>query len=172
MFSARRNDAHSSKREIINEFMSEWDGLASENRGIVILGATNRPFDLDDAILRRLPRRVLIDLPTEEQRLLILQSHLTGECLDSDISLANLAKRTSSYSGSDLKNLCVSAALSRIKEAIYQNETSSSELNLDEISSKLEDLDDWNTLLVSKKSEPLSTSLSPLCMRHFEKALK
>lgn len=151
--------------------MAEWDGLMSANKGIMILGATNRPFDLDDAVLRRLPRRVLIDLPTEEQRLLILQVHLRGENLDADVNLSDLAKRTASYSGSDLKNLCVAAALGRIKEVIFKEESSKS-LNLEEISSKLEDLDDWNTILVSKKSEPLSTPLSPLSMRHFEKALK
>lgn len=151
--------------------MAEWDGLMSANKGIMILGATNRPFDLDDAVLRRLPRRVLIDLPTEEQRHLILQVHLKGETLDADVNLLDLAKRTTSYSGSDLKNLCVSAALGRIKEAIYKEESSET-LNLEEISSKLQDLDDWNTIVVSKKSEPLSTPLSPLSMRHFENALK
>jgi SpoVK/Ycf46/Vps4 family AAA+-type ATPase len=151
--------------------MAEWDGIMSANKGIVILGATNRPFDLDDAILRRLPRRILIDLPTQEQRLLILQVHLKGENLASDIKLEDLAKQTASYSGSDLKNLCVAAALLRIKEAIYRTESSES-LDLDQVSKKLDDLDDWNTILVSKKSEPLSTPLSPLSMRHFEKALK
>ena len=150
--------------------MSEWDGLISANKGIIILGATNRPFDLDDAVLRRLPRRVLIDLPTEEQRLLILQVHLKGENLDSNVNLSKLASLTASYSGSDLKNLCVSAALSRIKEVIYKEESSKS-LDLC-TTSKLEDLEDWNTLIVSKKSEPLSTPLSPLSMRHFENALK
>ena len=66
VFSTRRNDSSgSSKREIMNEFMSEWDGLMSNNQGIVVLGATNRPFDLDDAILRRMPRRLLsMDLLT------------------------------------------------------------------------------------------------------------
>lgn len=60
VFGTRRSDGtNSSRREIMNEFMSEWDGLISNNNGIVVLGATNRPFDLDDAILRRLPRRIL-----------------------------------------------------------------------------------------------------------------
>jgi SpoVK/Ycf46/Vps4 family AAA+-type ATPase len=64
IFSARRGEGSAgggggSKREVMNEFMSEWDGIVSNNRGVVIMGATNRPFDLDDAILRRMPRRVL-----------------------------------------------------------------------------------------------------------------
>lgn len=51
--------SHNTKREIINEFMAEWDGVDSQNHGVIVMGATNRPFDLDDAILRRMPRRIL-----------------------------------------------------------------------------------------------------------------
>lgn len=60
LFAARKqSESNSSRREIMNEFMLEWDGLSSDNNGVVVLGATNRPFDLDDAILRRMPRRLL-----------------------------------------------------------------------------------------------------------------
>ena len=51
--------SHAATREIINEFMSEWDGLQSNNDGVLVMGATNRPFDLDEAVLRRMPRRVM-----------------------------------------------------------------------------------------------------------------
>lgn len=60
MMSKRRSDAHSkAHREIINQFMVEWDGLTSDNQGVMVMAATNRPFDLDDAVLRRMPRRIL-----------------------------------------------------------------------------------------------------------------
>ncbi|KND00306.1 uncharacterized protein SPPG_04631 [Spizellomyces punctatus DAOM BR117] len=121
LFGARRSDAaHASRREIINEFMSEWDGLTSNNAGILIMGATNRPFDLDDAILRRMPRRVLVDLPNEEQRAKIINLHLRGEDVDASLDVVDLAKRTASYSGSDLKNLCVAAATARVKESLVR----------------------------------------------------
>lgn len=56
----RRSDSTSnSRREIINQFMVEWDGLSSDNQGVMVMAATNRPFDLDDAVLRRMPRRIL-----------------------------------------------------------------------------------------------------------------
>ena len=96
--------------------MTEWDGINALNSGVLILGATNRPFDLDDAILRRMPRRILVDLPTEEDRFAILQLLLADEVLDLSVDLNALAKRTNLYSGSDLKNVCVSAAIAAVIE--------------------------------------------------------
>lgn len=103
-----------SHREIINQFLREWDGM--ENLSTFIMVATNRPFDLDEAVLRRLPRRLLVDLPVEKDREAILQIHLKDEILDGSISLATLAKNTPFYSGSDLKNLSVAAALACVRE--------------------------------------------------------
>ncbi|CAG8625053.1 3690_t:CDS:2, partial [Dentiscutata heterogama] len=127
IFGSRRSDIHNgAHREIINQFMAEWDGLTSRNEGVLIMGATNRPFDLDDAILRRMPRRILVDLPTEKDREQILHLHLRDEKLESSISLANLAKITNLYSGSDLKNLCISAALAAVREDAEKEQANSS----------------------------------------------
>jgi SpoVK/Ycf46/Vps4 family AAA+-type ATPase len=106
--------SRTSHRELINQFLREWDGMNDLSTFIMV--ATNRPFDLDDAVLRRLPRRLLVDLPTEQDRLAILRIHLKDEVLDSSIDLAELARRTPLYSGSDLKNLCVAAALACVRE--------------------------------------------------------
>ncbi|KAF5315759.1 hypothetical protein D9611_004624 [Ephemerocybe angulata] len=109
--------AATAHRGVITEFMQEMDGLkSSKEDGIVVIGATNRPFDLDDAVLRRLPRRLLVDLPGEAEREGILEILLRDETLASDVTLAMLAKKTESFSGSDLKHLCVSAALDAVKE--------------------------------------------------------
>ncbi|KAI9373841.1 hypothetical protein BJX61DRAFT_356436 [Aspergillus egyptiacus] len=112
-----------SHRELINQFLKEWDGMNDLSTFIMV--ATNRPFDLDDAVLRRLPRRLLVDLPTEKDRLEILKIHLKDEILDSSVEFAELARRTPLYSGSDLKNLCVAAALACVREenALAQQHT-------------------------------------------------
>ncbi|KAF7173078.1 hypothetical protein CNMCM5623_005331 [Aspergillus felis] len=106
--------SRTSHRELINQFLREWDGMNDMSAFIMV--ATNRPFDLDDAVLRRLPRRLLVDLPTEQDRLAILKIHLKEETLDQSVDLAELAHRTPLYSGSDLKNLCVAAALACVRE--------------------------------------------------------
>jgi SpoVK/Ycf46/Vps4 family AAA+-type ATPase len=103
-----------SHRDILNQFLKEWDGL--NDLSVFVMVATNRPFDLDDAVIRRLPRRLLVDLPTQTDRKEILRIHLRGEQLDASVDLEDLAKRTPFYSGSDLKNIAVSAALACVKE--------------------------------------------------------
>jgi SpoVK/Ycf46/Vps4 family AAA+-type ATPase len=82
-----------------------WDGLTTNDQErVVVLAATNRPQDLDDAVLRRLPRRMLVDLPNLQQREEILSVICRGEDLGPDVSLAEVARFTEGYSGSDLKN--------------------------------------------------------------------
>jgi len=106
-------------RGVITEFMQEMDGLkSSKDDRVIVIGATNRPFDLDDAVLRRLPRRLLVDLPGEKEREEILRILLRDEKLSPGVDLKALAKRSESFSGSDLKHLCVSAALDAVKERV------------------------------------------------------
>lgn len=99
-----------SRVEIINEFMSEWDGLLQQNQGITVMAATNRPFALDDAVLRRLPRRVLVDLPDPHARAEILKLLLRENELSHQVNLSHIADRCEYYSGSDLKSMCMAAA--------------------------------------------------------------
>jgi SpoVK/Ycf46/Vps4 family AAA+-type ATPase len=116
IFSDRgKSHQRAAHRELINQFLREWDGLKSD-MNFFIMVATNRPFDLDEAILRRLPRRLLVDLPVEADREAILKIHLREELLDEAVSLSQIAKDTPFYSGSDLKNLSVAAALACVRE--------------------------------------------------------
>ncbi|KAI9820718.1 MAG: hypothetical protein M1827_005088 [Pycnora praestabilis] len=117
IFGSRGGHANrTSHRELINQFLREWDGMNDLSAFIMV--ATNRPFDLDDAVLRRLPRRLLVDLPVEKDREAILTIHLKDEALDASVSLSDLAAHTPLYSGSDLKNLAVAAALQCVNEEV------------------------------------------------------
>jgi AAA+ superfamily predicted ATPase len=109
----------------LNEFMQEWDGLNSNNDGVIVIGATNRPFDLDEAVLRRLPRRIFVSLPDGEAREEILDILLKEEVVGHSKEerkeiLAYVASKTDQWSGSDLKNLCIATVMNAIKQQILE----------------------------------------------------
>ncbi|KAK3004269.1 hypothetical protein RJ639_019141, partial [Escallonia herrerae] len=117
---------HEATRRMRNEFMAAWDGLRSrDSQRIIILGATNRPFDLDDAVIRRLPRRIYVDLPDAENRMKILKIILDRENLEPGFQLKSLANATEGYSGSDLKNLCIAAAYRPVQELLHEEKKES-----------------------------------------------
>ncbi|OCH92341.1 AAA-domain-containing protein [Obba rivulosa] len=119
LFGSRTSCSQPWYRAVITQFMQEMDGLKSSVKdGVIVVGATNRPFDLDDAVLRRFPRRMLVDLPTEKDREEILKILLRDEDLASDVDLRAIAQQTRNFSGSDLKHLCVSAALDAVKQQV------------------------------------------------------
>jgi len=126
---ARSNAVGKASRvEILNEFMAEWDGLLSNtaNSRVMVLAATNRPFALDDAVLRRLPRRILVDLPGPDARLQILRILLKEDQVDPMLDLELLARTmTPNYSGSDLKNLCIAAAMSSLRRTMLDTDSHS-----------------------------------------------
>ncbi|KAL6350849.1 hypothetical protein AAG906_031435 [Vitis piasezkii] len=114
---------HEATRKMRNEFMAAWDGLRSkDNQRIIILGATNRPFDLDEAVIRRLPRRIYVDLPDAENRMKILRIFLASENIEPGFQFDKLANATEGYSGSDLKNLCVAAAYRPVQELLEEEQ--------------------------------------------------
>lgn len=98
-----------------------WDGLttASDTR-ILVLGATNRPNEIDPAILRRMPKRFPIRLPNLDQRTKILTLMLNHTSLASTFSLAELARRTDGLSGSDLRETCRNAAMAPVREVMRE----------------------------------------------------
>ncbi|KAM7467753.1 hypothetical protein LguiB_015315 [Lonicera macranthoides] len=122
-----RNGEHEAMRKIKNEFMTHWDGLLTKSgERILVLAATNRPFDLDEAIIRRFERRVMVGLPSIDSREKILRT-LLGKEKTEDLDFMELARMTEGYSGSDLKNLCVTAAYRPIRELIQQERKKDSE---------------------------------------------
>ncbi|ONK68251.1 uncharacterized protein A4U43_C05F9300 [Asparagus officinalis] len=120
MLGRRENPGeHEAMRKMKNEFMVNWDGLRTKDKErVLVLAATNRPFDLDEAVIRRLPRRLMVNLPDSSNREKILKVILAKEDLPPDVSLEAIANMTDGYSGSDLKNLCVTAAHCPIREIL------------------------------------------------------
>lgn len=111
---------HEAMRKIKNEFMTHWDGLLTKpGERILVLAATNRPFDLDEAIIRRFERRIMVGLPAAENREKILRTLLAKEKVE-DLDFKELGVMTEGYSGSDLKNLCTTAAYRPVRELIQQ----------------------------------------------------
>ncbi|CAM9643844.1 unnamed protein product [Discosporangium mesarthrocarpum] len=100
------------------EFMSLWDGVLTDNkRTVLVLGTTNRPQDVDEAILRRLPRQFEVQPPRNpQQRKEILKLLMSGWDLAQDVNLDRLADLTPEYSGSDLKELCNAARSTPLRE--------------------------------------------------------
>jgi len=76
----------------------------------MIIASTNRPYDIDEGIMRRLGTRILIDLPDVSARERILNIHLKGEPLAEDVDIRELARVTPDYTGSDLLNFVIAAA--------------------------------------------------------------
>jgi SpoVK/Ycf46/Vps4 family AAA+-type ATPase len=125
-----KNGEHEAMRKVKNEFMAMWDGLkSSESERVLVLAATNRPFDLDDAVLRRMPRRILIDLPDAANRKKILKLLLKNEELGSDFNIDQLAADTDGFTGSDLKHLCIAAAYQPIREFLDNEKLDSEQPN-------------------------------------------
>ncbi|KAI4349647.1 hypothetical protein L6164_010211 [Bauhinia variegata] len=120
MLGRRENPGeHEAMRKMKNEFMVNWDGLRTKDKErILVLAATNRPFDLDEAVIRRLPRRLMVNLPDAPNREKIIRVILAKEDLEPDVDLEAIANMTDGYSGSDLKNLCVTAAHCPIREIL------------------------------------------------------
>lgn len=89
---------------------------------IIVLGATNRPFDIDEAILRRFSRRILCDLPNKVAREQILKIHLKSTTLASDVDLKKLSEQTNGHSGSDLRDLACTATMVAVREMMSQGQ--------------------------------------------------
>lgn len=123
----RRAEEHETTGSMKAEFMTHWDGLLSaDDRGepqrIVILGATNRPNEIDAAMLRRMPKKFPVHLPAEAQRRKILDLILTGTKIDrSDFDAGFLVKIMAGMSGSEIKEACRDAAMVPVREALRRS---------------------------------------------------
>jgi len=104
--------SHEEREQTLNQLLAEMDGFDSR-KGVIIMGATNRPEVLDPALLRpgRFDRQVLVDKPDVKGREDILRIHVKGVKIAADVDLRVIAARTAGFAGADLANLVNEAAL-------------------------------------------------------------
>jgi cell division protease FtsH len=103
---------HDEREQTLNQLLVEMDGFGI-NEGIIMIAATNRPDILDHALLRpgRFDRQIVVDRPDMRGRKEILQVHVKGKPVDSNVDLGTIAKETTGFTGADLANLVNEAAL-------------------------------------------------------------
>jgi len=147
-------DSHVGER-LVSQLLTEMDGL-EDLKGVVVIGATNRPDIIDEALLRpgRFDRLLEIPLPDNDSIKEILKIHMKKKPVDNSVSIEKLAELVKGYSGADIASLVNAAAMSAVREHITNNRaypnTSRNDLSKNE-----------------NRKTPLIIS-----MKHFEDALK
>lgn len=123
--SVRGTDSeHEASRRFKSELLIQMDGLATStskadtDKVVMVLAATNHPWDIDDAFRRRFEKRVYIKLPDKEGRRSLLDLNLKDIELDNEINLESIAERLDSYSGADITSLCRDAAMMSMRRMI------------------------------------------------------
>ncbi len=113
---SRDSNVDESTRRVLGQLLTEIEGFNTNQQDtILIMGATNKPWDLDDAIVSRFQKKIYVPLPDLVARKIILQIHLEGADI-SRIDLSRLAERTEGFSGRDISNLCQEAIIKMVRE--------------------------------------------------------
>ena len=101
-----------------NQFLKEMDGIVDKGKNlhVYVIGATNKPWDLDWAFIRRFQKRILVPLADHATRLSMLKLYSSNLAIDSDVDLHELARLAEGFSGSDIRDVCQSAQLKLIGE--------------------------------------------------------
>nr|XP_026651113.1 katanin p60 ATPase-containing subunit A-like 2 isoform X4 [Zonotrichia albicollis] len=113
---------HEGSRRMKTELLVQMDGLARSDDLVFVLAASNLPWELDSAMLRRLEKRILVDLPSEEARRVMIQhwlpplSNSGGVKLRTELDYSLLSRETNGYSGSDIKLVCKEAAMRPVRK--------------------------------------------------------
>merc|ERR1719215_428284 len=128
--SKRGGDEHEASRRVKAELLVQMDGVTSAGgagdassgnpectpKQVTVLAATNRPWDLDEALRRRLEKRIYIPLPEVAGRTQLFEINLQEVKLGADVEIQELVRRTEGYSGADVTNVCREAAMMGLRK--------------------------------------------------------
>lgn len=122
MLTARSSSENEAARRVKTEFLVQLDGVGSTKGRILVIGATNRPFDLDEAALRRMTKRIYIGLPDPEARLGQIKKMISTVAHNlSDEQLVWVSNATEGYSSADLSALMKDVAMRPLREVNPEN---------------------------------------------------
>ncbi|CAM6025045.1 unnamed protein product [Sphagnum balticum] len=150
----RRVAEHEALTNMKTEFMALWDGFSTDQDArVMVLAATNRPWELDEAILRRLPRAFEVGMPDKQQRASILKVILKGEDVAENLDIDRLASLCEGYSGSDLSDLCKQAAYLPIRDLLEEEKLHPEGFITAKLPRKLEQSDFETVLSMSRTTK-------------------
>uniref|UniRef100_F6W188 Katanin p60 ATPase-containing subunit A-like 2 n=1 Tax=Ciona intestinalis TaxID=7719 RepID=F6W188_CIOIN len=154
---------HEGSRRMKTELLVQMDGLARSDDLVFVLAASNLPWELDHAMLRRLEKRIIVDLPTHEARMSMFSRFLPpcnkdgGLVINTKLDYPTLAENTEGYSGSDLKLVCKEAAMRVVRKIFHTLESHQDGQQLPDFS--LETIMTNDVLDVLKHTKPSSGKL-------------
>jgi vacuolar protein-sorting-associated protein 4 len=131
-----------------NQFLKEMDGIVDKGKNlhVYVIGATNKPWDLDWAFIRRFQKRILVPLPDHHTRLMMFKLYVANLQLGPDVDLHELARLSEGFSGSDIRDVNQSAQLSLIGEFFESGQAS------DKMAKpRLLTMNDFTTILEERK---------------------
>ena len=128
----RHDGEHEASKKLLAEMLVQMDGISESNSGangeydnennkpkfVMVLGATNLPWDLDDALRRRFEKRIYIPLPNSAGRRQMFEINFKGIKLSSDVDIDSLIKKTEGYSGHDISSVCREASLMNMRRKL------------------------------------------------------
>jgi SpoVK/Ycf46/Vps4 family AAA+-type ATPase len=131
-----------------NQFLKEMDGIVDKGKKlhVYVIGATNKPWDLDWAFIRRFQKRILVPLPDHHTRLMMFKLHTSHLGLSTDVDLHELARLSEGFSGSDIRDVAQSAQLKTIGEFFESGQANDKKANPRSLT-----MDDFRQILEERK---------------------
>ncbi|MBX5329290.1 MAG: AAA family ATPase [Candidatus Bathyarchaeota archaeon] len=147
-----------------NQFLKEMDGIVDKGKNlhVYVIGATNKPWDLDWAFIRRFQKRILVPLPDHHTRLMMFKLYTSNLQLAADVDLHELARLSEGFSGSDIRDVCQSAHLKLIGEFFESGQATNKQAKPRPLR-----MDDFRLILEERKPS-VSLDMLSLYNRWFE----